>query len=208
MSSQQSSRRPQVVGLTGGIAAGKSSVSQYLVQKGAYLIDADSVGHKVIAPDGPGYPRVIEAFGREIVAADGTIDRRKLGEIVFSDPAHLKTLNGISHPIMADLMAREIEAVRTQAQPPPVILLDAALLFEAGWNPLCDRVWVVTAQRETAIGRLMARNDLSREQAQARLDAQLDPAEKAAKAEQVLANDGSLEDLYALVDRLWADLVA
>ena len=208
MSSQQSPRRPEVVGLTGGIAAGKSSVSQYLVHKGAYLIDADTVGHKVIAPDGPGYPRVIEAFGRDIVAADGTIDRRKLGEIVFSDPAHLQILNGISHPIMADMMAREIETVRTQPEPPPVILLDAALLFEAGWNPLCDRVWVVTAERDTAIDRLMARNSLTREQARARLDAQLDPAEKAARAEQVLANDGSLEALYALVDRLWAELVA
>jgi dephospho-CoA kinase len=157
----------------------------------------------VIAPGGPGYDAVIAAFGREIVAADGTIDRRKLGEIVFSDPARLQALNALSHPIMADMMAAEIKKVREGDSPPPLIILDAALLFEAHWDKLCDRVWVVTAARETAVARLMARNDLSREQAQARLDSQMDPAEKEARAEHVIANDGDLDALYGLVDRLW-----
>lgn len=197
-----------VVGLTGGIAAGKSSVSQYLVGKSAYLIDADSVGHRLIAPDGAGYDAVIEAFGQEIVAAGGAIDRRKLGDIVFSDPAQLQRLNDISHPGMARAMAGEIARVRASDSPPPAILLDAALLYEAKWDGLCDRVWAVTSTRETAIERLMARNQLSREQALSRLDAQMDPAQKASRADTVIANDGSLEALYRKVDPLWEALLA
>ena len=197
---------PRVIGLTGGIACGKSSVSHYLVSKGAYLLDADSVGHRVIAPGGAGYAAVIEAFGQGIVAVDGSIDRRKLGEIVFGDPAQLQRLNGISHPTMARMMAEEIAAVRARRPAPPAILLDAALLYEAKWNALCDVVWAVTATRETAIARLMDRNQLTRAQAEARLAAQMDPAHKAERADAVLPNDGTLDELYSRVEALWTTL--
>jgi len=196
----------RVIGLTGGIACGKSSVSQYLVSKGAYLLDADSVGHRVIAPGGPGYAAVIGAFGQDIVAPNGSIDRRKLGEIVFGDPAQLQRLNGISHPTMARMMAEEIAAVRARRPAPPAILLDAALLYEAGWDALCDVVWAVTATGETAIARLMSRNQLARDQAEARLAAQMEPAHKAERADAVIPNDGTLAELYGRVEALWAAL--
>ena len=199
-----------MVGLSGGIAAGKTSVSQHLREKGAYVIDADSVGHAVIAPGAPAYAEVVAAFGEEIVAADGAIDRRKLGGIVFGDPERLKTLNGISHPRMAARMAAEITEVRArpEGERPPLILLDAAILFEAGWDAMCDQTWAVLAGTEAAVERLMARNDMSREDAEARLRAQMSNEERAARADRVIRNEGSLEALHEQVERIWVETTA
>ena len=200
---------PRVIGLTGGIASGKTTVSARLQELGAYILDADRVGHQVIAPSGPAYPRVIEAFGRDIVAADGTIDRKKLGAKVFADPANLKRLNAISHPLMAARMAEEIASVRNQAdgKRPPLIVLDAAILLEAGWDRLCDAVWTVEVSPDIALARLIARNGLSEQQARARLDAQMTNGQRAERAQRIIRNSGTIQDLNAAVTRLWLETV-
>jgi dephospho-CoA kinase len=199
---------PIVIGLTGGIASGKSSVSQHLLGKRAHLIEADRVGHEVIAPDGEAYAEVVAAFGREIVAADGTIDRRRLGAIVFGGKDKLAMLNRISHPHMATRMAQEVARVRalSPAKRPPAIVLEAAILFEAKWEPLCDTVWAVEAPVELSISRLMARNGLSLEEAQARLNAQITNEERATRAGKVIRNTGSMEFLLGQVDLLWREV--
>jgi len=196
-----------VIGLTGGIASGKTSVSGYLAGKGAYVIDADSVGHGVIAPDGEAYGEVLAEFGRKILATDGSIDRKKLGALVFADPERRRALERISHPRMAERMAREIAEVRARPprELPPLILLDAAILFEAGWDALCDHTWAVLAGVPVSIERLMARNQLSMQEAAARLKAQLSNEARAAKAERVIWNDGSLEELFRAVEPLWLE---
>lgn len=194
-----------VVGLTGGISSGKTNVSGFLTEWGAHIIDADRVGHRVIAPDGEAFAEVVAAFGEGILAGDGTIDRRKLGSIVFADPAQLDKLNAISHPRMAQRMGAEIarQRARPAARRPPAIVLDAAILLEAGWHALCDEVWVVVAEPETALARLMARDGLGREEALARLDAQMSNDARMARAGQVIRNDGSLAELRAQVKKLW-----
>ena len=194
-----------VVGITGGIASGKSKVSWFLAEWGAHIIDADRVGHRVIAPDGEAYAEVVAAFGEGILARDGAIDRRKLGPIVFADAAQLEKLNAISHPRMAQRMGAEIAQLRDRpaARRPPVIVLDAAILLEAGWDSLCDEVWVVVAEPETALARLMARDGLGRDEAQARLNAQMSNDARMARAGQVIRNDRSLEELRAQVNKLW-----
>lgn len=206
----ESTRRPLVVGLSGGIAAGKTTVSHHLREKGAHVIDADSVGHRVIAPDGEAYGEVVAAFGKDVVAPDGTIDRHKLGGIVFSDPERLQALNAISHPRMAARMAAEIAQVKARppAELPPLIVLDAAILFEAGWDAMCDETWAVLAAPEVALERLMARNDLSREQAQGRLRAQMSNERRTARAVRVIRNESSLEALGEQVERLWDEVTA
>ena len=203
----QVSRQIPVIGLTGGIASGKSTVSRWLADWGAHIIDADQVGHAVIAPDGEAYPEVILAFGTEILNEDGTISRPRLGKRIFSDPEARLRLNEISHPLMGERMAGEIRHLRAleSPHPPPLILLDAAILFEAKWDTLCDRVWSVQCDPDRAVERLMTRNSLSREEAQARLNAQLRNAERARLAHVVIANDGTFEELRDKVKALWQE---
>jgi len=201
---------PPVIGLTGGIAAGKTTVSARLAELGAHIIDADRIGHEIIAPGAPAYDPVVAAFGREILAPDGSIDRRKLGARVFSGPEQLKRLNGISHPIMARRMADEIAAVRARrpAERPRLIVLDAAILLEAGWERLCDAVWTVEAAPEAALARLMARNGLTEDQARRRLEAQWSNAERARRAQRVVANSGTIDALKDAVTALWREAVS
>lgn len=198
---------PPVVGLTGGMGAGKSTVAALLAERGAYVIDADRVGHAVLAPEGEAYAEVVAAFGRDILAADGTVDRKALGARVFGDAEALQRLNAISHPRMAERMAREIEAVRARpaAERPPLIVLDAAILLEAGWDRLCDAVWTVEVSEETAVARLAGRG-IGAGEARRRLARQLGNAERAARAGRVIRNEGSPADLAAHIERLWAEV--
>ena len=196
---------PPVIGLTGGIAAGKSTVSERLGALGAHIIDADRVGHRVLMREGgEAYEGVVAAFGAEILDEAREIARPRLGRLVFADPARLAELNRLSHPPIAKRMRREIEDVRAQPSPPPFIVLDAAVLFEAGWDALCDEVWTVSTHPERALERLVARNRLSPEAARARIDAQLGNAEREARADRVIRNDGTLDALAAAVDALAA----
>ena len=201
--------QPPVVGLTGGIASGKTTLSNWLAEQGAHIIDADAMGHMVIAPNGPAYEEVIAAFGPEIVAEDGTIDRKKLGAIVFSAPEKLQQLNAISHPLMADMMQREIVRVRVRPEEhrPPLIVLDAAILFEAGWNELCDQTWAVVTEPKIALARLMERNGLDEAAAQARLDAQMSNADRIQRADFALENNHQIDDLLDAAGELWEQLV-
>jgi dephospho-CoA kinase len=197
--------KPRVVGLTGGIASGKTTVSTLLAQRGAYIVDADAIGHQVILPDGEAYPEVVAAFGPEILEEDGTISRRKLGAIVFAEPARLAELNAISHPRMGERMARVIKSLRRREpdERPPLIVLDAAILFEAAWDTLCDEVWTVESPPDTAIERLVERNRMTRQEALSRLDAQISNEERARRAHRIIRNEGSLEALADTVARLW-----
>ena len=194
-----------VIGLTGGIAAGKSTVSERLGALGAHIIDADRVGHRVLMREGgEAYEGVLAAFGAEILDEAEEIARPRLGRLVFADPARLAELNRLSHPPMHERMRREIEDVRARPFAPPFIVLDAAVLFEAGWNALCDEVWTVSTAPERALERLVARNRLSPEAARARIEAQLGNAEREARADRVIRNDGTLDALAAAVDALAA----
>jgi len=202
-------KTPLVVGLTGGIASGKSTVSAALARLGAFVIDADRIGHQVIAPDGEAYGPAVAAFGPDILAADRSIDRRKLGAKVFADASLLQRLNAISHPAMARRMEGEVAAAKAlpASARPPLIVVDAAILLEAGWDRFCDQVWAVEAPPGVALERLMARNGLSEDQARRRLAAQMTNRERAARAQRLITNSGSLAELEVRIAALWDEVV-
>jgi dephospho-CoA kinase len=193
-----------VIGLTGGIASGKSVVSGMLAEHGALVIDADKVGHEAYAPGSGCYEAVVEAFGRDIVAPDGQIDRKALGGKVFGDPVQRRRLEGIVWPWMRETMDNRLAAIRAEGT--PVVVLEAAVLIEADWVPITDQVWVVTVEPDIARQRIMERNGLTAEQADARINAQLSNAERVARAKVVIDNSGTLDELRARVDDAWAGL--
>lgn len=190
-----------VVGLTGNIATGKSTVLQYMAEKGAHTIDADKLAHRAMKPGGRAYASIVETFGEEILAADGTIDRKALGRIVFADPAALRRLEAISHPAVFAMARCEIH--HTEAR---VVMIEAIKLLEGKTRTLCDEIWVVTARPETQLQRLMNGRGLDRDTAQQRMDAQAPQAEKVRQADRVIENDGSPADLRAQLDAGWAEL--
>ena len=195
------------IGLTGGIGSGKSTVSKLLAELGAPIIDADKVGHAIYATDGPAYPDMIAAFGDGILTPDRTIDRKKLGPIVFADPAALKRLNAIVHPKMFARMGEMVAAMRRGGETRPIVI-EAAILIEANWQPLFDEIWLVTAARERVIERVERDRGLKPEQTEARIRAQLSDEERRKYATSVIRNDGTLEELRAAVTRLWQDALA
>ncbi len=194
-----------VIGLTGGIGSGKSTVAQMLEGKGAALLSADAVGHEVYLPDQPAWREIVEAFGRRIVAQDGTIDRKKLGAIVFSDPDQLRRLNAITHPRMKEMMRGKLEEER-KSRGVRVAVLEAALLFDAGWDDLADEVWVTMAAPEVAAARTAERSGLSREEALARVKAQMSNEERAARSRVIIDTDCPLERTRKQVDEEWQRL--
>jgi len=196
----------KVIGLTGGISSGKSTVSQFLAELGAVIIDADKVGHEAFKPDSEAWREVVAAFGRQIITANGAIDREKLGEIVFSNSEARSRLNQIMHPRMYDLVKTRLEEYQRQGA--GVVVLEAPLLLEAGWTSLVDKVWVTTASEATVLKRLRERTGLSEEESLARIRSQL-PSEKRVKhADVVINTDCSLEELKAKVKELWQELQA
>ncbi len=194
------------IGLTGGIGSGKSTVSKMLAELGAPVIDADKVGHAIYAPDGPAYPEMVEAFGKEILAEDGTIDRKKLGPIVFADPNALKRLNSIVHPKMFQRMGEMVRELRERGERKPVVI-EAAILIEANWQPLFEEIWLVSASRERVIARIERDRGMKPEQTEARIKAQLSDEERRKHATLVIENNGTIEDLRAQVSKLWAGAV-
>lgn len=195
----------KVIGLTGGMGSGKSTVSQLLAEFGAVIIDADKVGHEAYQPNTKTWRDLVAAFGRQIVAQDGSIDRKKLGAIVFGSPEQLERLNHIVHPRMFEMMKERIEQYRQQGV--KVVVLDAAILFEANWTPLVDEIWVVIASESLVITRAKARTGLPEEQIRSRLNSQMPVEEKVKKANVVIQNDGTFEDLQVQVRKLWGKLV-
>ncbi len=194
----------RVIGLTGGIASGKSLVSQQLAERGAVVIDADKVGHEAYRRGTETYRAVVEAFGTEIVGPDGEIDRRALGAKVFADPEARRRLEEIVWPAMRRMMESRLTELRDQGT--SVAVLEAALLIEADWLPLVDQVWLTAAPPETARQRLIQRNGLTVEQAEARLRAQLSNEKRRSYADVVIENDASLEELRRAVDEAWSKL--
>jgi len=190
------------IGVTGGIGSGKSTVTKILAELGAPVIDADKVGHAIYQPDGPAYADMIAAFGEGIMAPDRTIDRKKLGPIVFADPAALKRLNSIVHPKMFARMREMIDGMRAEGERKPIVV-EAAILIEANWQPLFDEIWLVTTSKEKVIDRVERERGLQREQTEARIKAQLSDEERLQYASEVIANDGTLDELRSRVTTLW-----
>ncbi|MFD7440302.1 dephospho-CoA kinase [Streptomyces sp. NPDC059909] len=190
------------VGLTGGIGAGKSEVSRLLASYGAVLIDADKIAREVVEPGTPGLAAIVEAFGPEVLAADGTLDRPKLGSIVFADAGRRAELNAIIHPLVGARSA-ELEAA---AGADAVVIHDVPLLTENRLAPLYDLVVVVDASSETQLDRLVRLRGMSESDARARMAAQAGREERRAIADIVIDNDGPLEALEPQVRKVWAAL--
>lgn len=198
------------IGLTGGIASGKSVVAKMLQERGLPLIDADVLAREVVAPGQPALQEIVEQFGEHMMLPDGTLNRRALGELVFSDPEARKRLEAITHPRIAELRLqkrKEIEQSLLHSLHKPIaIVCDIPLLFEAGLQNEVDRVWVVWVPREVQIERLMKREGLSREAAEQRLKAQWPLDEKKKLADVVIDNSGTLEETERQVDAALHDL--
>ncbi|MGA5409029.1 dephospho-CoA kinase [Streptomyces lavendulocolor] len=191
------------VGLTGGIGAGKSEVSRLLSSYGAVLIDADKIAREVVEPGTPGLAAVVAAFGPDVLTAEGTLDRPRLGSIVFSDPESLATLNGIVHPLVGARSA-ELEAA---AGPGAVVIHDVPLLTENGLAPLYDLVVVVDASPGTQLDRLVRLRGMTEADARSRMSAQATREQRLAVADLVIDNDGPLEALEPQVREVWDRLV-
>jgi dephospho-CoA kinase len=195
-----------VIGLTGGIASGKSVAAEHLRRLGAVIIDADRTGHRSYDPGTPGFEKVVNAFGHDIVGKDGVIDRRVLGGKVFGAPQEMERLNSIVWPEIRRLVKDEIATIR-KADRDAIIVLEAAVLIEAGWQDLCDEVWVVTAPPKVVMERLIARNGLSEEAALSRINAQMSARERAEYADVKIDNSGTEDQLRSRVDRAWKALL-
>ncbi len=196
----------RVIGLTGGIGSGKSTVAHFLTEFGAVIIDADKVGHEALLSGSSVSGEVVAAFDKEILLPDGNINRRELGRMVFSSSECLAKLNRIVHPWMYDTMKARIEDYRKQGV--RVMVLDAAILLEAGWISLVDEVWVTVASPETVLRRLKAREDgLSEADALARIRRQMTNEERVKHADVVIDTDCSLEEVRTTVKKLWEDVL-
>ena len=190
-----------VIGLTGSIGTGKSEAARYLAQLGAEVIDADQVGHEAYRPQSEAWHNVVGAFGKEILDSNGEVDRKKLGAIVFSNQDQLSRLNQIMHPLMARMVAEEIEDLRGQGV--EVAVVEAALLFEAGWDSLVGEVWVTDSSEDLVIQRLSERNGLTKEEARKRISSQMDRSERLSRADLVIDNSGDIAAMESAIDEMW-----
>ncbi|MBP3524555.1 MAG: dephospho-CoA kinase [Clostridia bacterium] len=186
------------IGLTGSIACGKSAVSQYLRELGYFVADADAISRSLTAPGGKALPLLREAFGGEVFDGD-VLNRRRLGGIVFGDADKRAQLNAILHPLIIRTFQAELNA---HDAPDTLVFGDVPLLYECGMTQMFDRIFVVSAPRETQIARLLARDGLSREEAERRIDAQMPLAQKCALADAVIDTDGPMENTRARVRAL------
>ena len=193
------------VGLTGGIASGKSTVGRMLADKGAVVIDFDALARIVVEPEGPVWRAIVESFGRDVLGADRAIDRRKLDAIVFADRRKRELLNRLVHPAVLAEWRERLAKIRAE-QPEAIVLSDIPLLFEVDLKPQVDLVLVVYASPEEQIRRMVARNGYSREEAMARLASQMPIDAKLPEADLVVRNDGSVEETRSTVDDLWDEL--
>ena len=195
-----------VIGLTGSIGTGKSEAARQLEILGASIISADQVGHEAYTPNTEAWEQVVAAFGDDILQDDKDIDRRKLGAIVFSDPSQLEKLNAIMHPRMARMVSDKIEVLRGQGV--KVVVVEAALLFEAGWDTLVEEVWVTDSSEDIVVGRLKERNGLSEEEAKKRINSQMDRAERIERSDFVIDNSSDMVGLESAIKELWDRRVA
>ncbi|MFN2363895.1 MAG: dephospho-CoA kinase [Halarsenatibacteraceae bacterium] len=186
------------LGLTGGIAAGKTTAANFLKELGAEIIDADKIAHKIMEPEGSAYSDVVQFFGNNILDEDGSINRKKLGEIVFNNSELRQKLEKITHPIIL----REIKG-KLKDNPENNTVLVAPLLFEVGIDNLVEEVWVVYCSREAQIKRLRNRDNITREGAKVRINAQMSLEKKIEKADLAIENEGSIKDFERKLKDAW-----
>ena len=191
-----------IIGLTGGIGTGKSEVARILEEIGAYIIDADKLGHSAYLPHSEIWEEVVKEFGDGVLLPDEEIDRKKLGSIVFNDPVQLAKLNEIMHPRMGKMVENLIEGADAE-----VVVVEAALLLEAGWDALVDEVWCTGASEDIVIDRLEARNGLNKEEAQKRIKAQMSVDERKSRSQVMIENNGDLAQLTAVIEQIWENRV-
>ena len=193
-----------VIGLTGGIASGKSTVTAFFKERDIPVIDADILGHRTYDPGTDTFKAVVATFGDDLVAPDGTIDRRVLGGKVFGKPEELKRLTDVVWPGIRTLASEALSEFEAAGN--SLVVLEAAVLFEAGWEDLVHEVWVVVVEPDLAVQRLAARNGLDEAAARARIDSQLSNAERTARADIVITNNGTLDELQANIQQAWDQL--
>lgn len=193
---------PFLIGLTGNIGTGKSTVAGMLAELGAEVIDADKVAHRVMQAGTPVHARIVEAFGSEILASDGEIDRKRLGDIVFADPEALARLESIVHPAVLTAIDRRVADTSSE-----IVVIEAIKLVESGMADECDSVWMITCRQEQQIKRLMDGRGLTRVEARQRVEAQSSPEEKIACADVVIDNSGSLSQTRVQVETAWKRLI-
>lgn len=199
MSVQEMKNKSTVIGLTGGIACGKSMISAYLAQKGIPVIDGDLVARQIVEPGTKGLAQIVDTFGAEYLHADGTLNRAMLGSRVFADKEALQQLNAITKPLLLEAFKTQINALHAH----PMIVLDVALLLEDhDYKELADQVWVVTVSPVQQLARLMKRNSYTVEEAQNRINAQMSNEERIQYADVVIDNNGTMSETIAQVDRL------
>lgn len=195
----------KVIGLTGGIACGKSTASAYLKELGACIVDTDGISRATTKKGGKGYYAVLEHFGRDLLLENGEIDRRKLGGIVFTDETKRQELNALIHPIVIEESKEQMQAARDAGY--KVCILDVPLLFESGMETLCDETWLVYVPREEQIRRINERDGLEEKAAAARIDSQMPLEEKMRRADRAIDTSGTIEETQAKLKTLWEESV-
>tara|TARA_B110000116_G_C16644954_1_gene494623 strand:- start:234 stop:857 length:624 start_codon:yes stop_codon:yes gene_type:complete len=193
-----------VLGLTGGIASGKTTAAESLVEFGAQVIDGDRLGHRAYEPDSPFFEKVVNEFGHEIVGEDGTINRLVLGGKVFGNPEEMKRLTDVLWPEIRRLAKEEMAECKKQGV--EVVVFEAAVLVEADWMDIVDEVWVLSVKPAIARERLMARNGLAEEAAQSRIDSQITNKEREAHADVKIDNSADLERFQKRIKTQWNKL--
>jgi dephospho-CoA kinase len=187
-----------VIGLTGNIATGKSVVSEMLDRLGAEAIDADALAHELMGKGGPVWQAVVREFGQDILCSDGSINRKRLGSIVFADEAALRRLEALVHPAV---IARTAELIERSQE--PVVVIEAIKLIEAGMDKACDALWVTTCRKEQQLARLVEQRGLTEDEARQRIEAQPPQEAKLALADVIIDNSGSLDETWRQVKSEW-----
>jgi dephospho-CoA kinase len=194
-----------ILGITGNIASGKSTVARELGRRGAVVVDADQLAREVVVPGSPTLARLVDAFDEGILHPDGSLNRTEMGRRIFADDHAREVLNGIMHPAIARLSGERLHELRCSSA--PLVVYQAPLLFEVGAQDRVDKVLMVKIAPPVQLARLMARDDLTEEQARQRIAAQMSQDEKIARADYLIDNSGTLEQTVAQIDRLWPGLV-
>jgi dephospho-CoA kinase len=192
-----------LVGLTGGLASGKSTVAAMLARRGAIVVDADELSRRAVTPDTPGLARIVETFGPDVLDANGGLDRAALAAIVFADEKKRRALESIVHPEVFRLLDRVVDGYRATDA---VVVFDAPLIVETGFDRVCDLVIVVSTPAEAQLARVARTRGMSKDDARARIASQASPAERERRADILIHNDGSLEHLEGQVQDLWEEL--
>lgn len=195
------SERPYVIGLTGSSGSGKTEAARYLESLGAARFDADEVSHALTAPGGVALPDIRKTFGDSVFHPDGTLNRRALGDIVFNSPPHRRALEGIIHPLVQRTMLERMD--QAAADGARMVILDVPLLFETGMDALCDETWALYVDREMQISRIVSRDGVTREQAEARIDSMMPTEQRNARATHAINTDQPVEKTRQVLNQLY-----